>query len=430
MSGLESSPNSRKTSAANVAPPRDYETAKRMASDPDLRVRMAVAACAEVVPEILYYMADDPDPGVRRLIAANPATPRQADGKLSLDEDPEVRAALAGKIASLAPRLDRSEPHGHAELTLRILETLARDQLPLVRQVVAEVLKEETAIPPQIMQRLARDIEIVVAAPVLEFSPLLADADLLEIIGNRPIPGALAAISKRRGVSGEVADGVAHSDDTEAIVALLNNPTAQMREDTLDALVERARRMPPLHEPLVRRPALPRGAARKLATFVADNLLSALAERKDLDDETLGVVRSAVHERLARNYSQPEEDPPLRHSLALERELATAKAMHEKSPLTDGQIQRSVDYEHWDFVRAALTVMSDLSLDLVCDALASKRAEAVVAVCRKAALSGETTELVQRQLVGLGDAEVIAAEAAEAVGTAQAEAILAGFAAV
>ncbi|MBN2752287.1 MAG: DUF2336 domain-containing protein [Rhodospirillaceae bacterium] len=370
-----------------------------MASHPDRRYRIAVAASTDVAAEILYYMVDDPDPEVRRRIAANPGTPRQADSKLANDEEAGVRAALAAKIANIAPRLAQSEPRAHADLTIDILEKLARDQLPMVRQVVAEVLKNEVHIPIQIMQRLARDIEIMVAAPVLEFSPILDDADLLEIIDEAPIPGALSAISRRRGVGGDVADSLARSDDTDAIIALLHNPTAQMREDTLDALVDRARVLPPLHEPLVRRPVLPNRAACKLATFVADNLLTVLAERKDLDEETLSLVRQAVHTRLAETYGEEGEDT--RHRAVIERELATARAMHAKKPISEEQVLRSIGYEHWAFVKAALIVMSGYSLDFVCDVLESADPNLILALCWRAGLGPESAAMVQRDLAGL-----------------------------
>jgi len=393
-----------------------------MARHPDRRYRTAVAAATNVAPEILYYMVDDPDPEVRRRIAANPATPRQADGKLANDEEPAVRAALAAKIANLAPRLDHAEPHGHAEMTLGILDKLARDQLPMVRQVVAEVLKNETHIPAHIVQRLARDIEIMVAAPMLEFSPLLEDSDLLEIIEDAPVAGALSAISRRQGVSDAVADSVARSDDTDAIVELLNNPTAQMREDTLDMLVERARILPPLHEPLVRRPVLPRGAACKLATFVADNLLTVLAGREDLEAETLVAVRDAVHKRLAETYgkdngkaparaaARPKDSPEdLRHRAIIERELTTARAMHAKKPISEEQIRRSIEYEHWPFVQAALIVTSESSLEFVCDVLESHHPGLILALCWRAGLGAETAALVQKSLGRVPPAECIAA---------------------
>jgi len=387
-----------------------------MARHPDRRFRAAVAAAA-VAPEILYFMVDDPDPEVRRRIAANPATPRQADGKLANDEEPGVRAALAAKIANLAPQLNHAEPHAHADLTLSILDQLARDQLPMVRQVVAEVLKDASDIPHLIVQRLARDIEIMVAAPMLEFSPLLADADLLDIIESSPVPGALSAISRRRGVGGDVADRLAQSNDTDAIVELLNNPTAQMREDTLDALVERARILPRLHEPLVRHPVLPSHAACKLATFVADNLLTVLAGREDLGEETLVAVRDAVHKRLAETYgengsrrAQPSiKDSPedLRHRALIERELTTARAMHAKKPISEEQIRRSIEYEHWPFVQAALIVTSETSLEFVCDVLQTRNPELVLALCWRAGLGAETAALVQRGLAHVPPAECI-----------------------
>ncbi|WP_337995778.1 DUF2336 domain-containing protein [Oleispirillum naphthae] len=381
-----------------------------MARHPDRRYRMTAAAATDVAPEILYYMVDDPDPEVRRRVAANPVTPRQADGKLANDEEPAVRAALAAKIANLAPRLDHAEPHGHAEMTLGILDKLARDQLPMVRQVVAEVLKNESHIPAHIVQRLARDIEIMVAAPMLEFSPLLEDSDLLDIIESTPVAGALSAISRRQGVSVEVADSVARSDDTDAIIELLNNPTAQMREDTLDILVERARILPPLHEPLVRHPVLPRGAACKLATFVADNLLTVLAGREDLGEKTMEAVRDAVHKRLAETYGKDNgkaareapqvKDSPedLRHRAIIERELTTARAMHAKRPISEEQIRRSIEYEHWAFVQAALIVTSGSSLEFVCDVLESRHPGLILALCWRAGLGTEAAALVQRDL--------------------------------
>lgn len=382
---------------ASFPPPRDYEHAKRMARDPDLRQRIAVAAAVGVAPEILYYMADDPSPVVRAEVAANPTTPTQADGKLANDEDSAVRAALARKVALRAPELGPRDSHVYTAQTLSLLEKLARDQLPVVRQVVAEVLKSESRIPSHIVQALARDIDLVVAAPILEFSPVLCDEDLLDILGKAPIPGAMSAISRRRGLGTAVVEMVARSDDTEALVALLNNPTAQMREETLDYLVERARGLPPLHEPLVRRPNLTRRAACRLATFVADSLLDQLAARQDFDPETMGVLRQAVRSRLEQDYAVQElgRDP---EAVALEQEVATARILHERKPITEDLVRRSLDYEHWLFVKACLIVRSGCSMAAVRAILASARPEAVLALCWKAGLGSDTAVMVQRHL--------------------------------
>jgi len=406
-----------------IAPPGSYEDAKRMARDPDRRTRFAVAEAETVAPEILYYMADDPDPEVRSRVAANPATPTQADGKLANDEDTVVRSALARKVALRAPELGPQHSHAHTAQTLALLEKLARDQLPVVRQVVAEVLKSESRIPPHIVHALARDIDLVVAAPVLEFSPVLADTDLLNILSSTPIPGAMSAVSRRQGLGAEVVDLVAKSDDTDALVALLNNATAQMREDTLDYLVERAHGLPPLHEPLVRRPQLSKRGACRLATFVADSLLDQLAARKDFDSETLGVLRQAVRARLEQDYSAQNATRDS-EAVHLEQEVAAARLLHEKKPITEDLIRRSLDYEHWVFVKACLIVRSGCSIAAVRAILRSERPDAVLSLCWKAGLGSDTAVLVQRHLAGI--AMPMRADGGELTPTEMSR-ILAGF---
>jgi len=364
-----------------------YEEAKRMAIDPDRSKRLYVAASTDIAPEILYYMVDDPDAEVRCLVAGNAVTPRQADSKLANDENPAVRQALACKIAQEASGIVPSQQKNHASLTIEILDTLARDQMPVVRQVVAEVLKCETQVPHQVIQRLARDIDIMVAAPVLEFSPLLGDADLIEIIEGSPISGALTAISRRDGVSDQVSASIADSNDTDAIVALLENSTAQLREDTLDSLIEKSRKQTRFQEPLVRRPKLPVAAACKLATFVADSLLDVLQTREDLDDALMDAIRISVRNRLSSTFGEDEgiDLPPER--LALKREYQSALALHAKTPLTESVVERSVDYEHWDFVTATLAVMSGCALKFAQEVMDSKDPELVVALCWKSGVS-------------------------------------------
>lgn len=79
-----------------------------------------------------------------------------------------------------------------------------------------------------------------------------------------------------------------------AIAALLDNPSAQIREELLDRLVERAPTAIAWHRPLVQRPRLSGGAARRLARFVAVNLLAILRDRRDFDAETTREVANTV----------------------------------------------------------------------------------------------------------------------------------------
>ena len=271
-----------------------------MVCSDDPAVRRKLAAHRAARPELLYYLATDTRPEVRRELSINPATPRQADLLLAADKDVTVRSNLAHKIARIAPDLAPERLDQIEHMTLDILEKLARDQATEVRQILSEQLKSASTAPAKVIGLLARDLELSVSGPVLRNSPILSDDDLLEIVFGGPPGGALAAIAERQQVSPLVSDAISTSDDVSAITALLKNPSAQIREETLDRIIDRAPEHEIWHEPLVRRPQLPPGAAAKLACFVADSLLQALKARTDLGPLASQQIMEVVRSRLAR----------------------------------------------------------------------------------------------------------------------------------
>jgi uncharacterized protein (DUF2336 family) len=347
----------------------DYEQAKQLSTDPDAKVRRTVAQQPNVRPEILFYLADDGDPAVRRAVAENRATPRQADLILTRDGDETVRERLAAKVVALVPEFATEDRQRIRALSGKVLETLARDQAVKVRQIVAEALKDSVHAPPAVIRKLARDIEIQVAGPILEHSPLLTDEDLLEIISAGPIKGALTAIAKRRQLSDKLSDGVAIAalaDPAEAssVRKLLQNQSAQIREDTLDRILDQASRIPVWHEPLVQRQTLPTKAIKRLAAFVGRSLLEALQLRPDLDAATAKDIAKAVQRRL-------------------EAEGAAAEA----PPVSEEAIAAAIGAGKREAVAAALARDAKLPAPVVSAILASKSAKAVTALAWRAKLS-------------------------------------------
>jgi len=157
-----------------------YEVAKKLARDENPEVRQALAARKDIKPEILYFLAEDTDAAVRQAVAKNLSAPRKADVILAKDDDVTVRGDLAGKIARLAPGLSADEQDKAQRATYETLETLAKDQIGKVRSILSEALKDIADAPPDVIKTLAMDTEIEVSGPVLEFSPVLSDDDLLE----------------------------------------------------------------------------------------------------------------------------------------------------------------------------------------------------------------------------------------------------------
>ena len=159
--------------------PLSYDQAKEMAQDKGEEVRLDLAARSDVEPEILYFLADDPSADVRRRIASNKATPVQADYLLAKDADQDVRGDLAEKIAQLAPGLTADEQDKMRKMAYEALDALAHDQVIRVRRILSEALKDVAGAPPEVIRRLASDVELVVSGPVLQYSPVLTEEDLL-----------------------------------------------------------------------------------------------------------------------------------------------------------------------------------------------------------------------------------------------------------
>jgi uncharacterized protein (DUF2336 family) len=393
----------------------EYEEAKRLARGDDLAARRTIAGRADMRPEILYYLAEDKATEVRRAIAGNDATPHQADELLVRDRDEAVRAELAQKVARLLPGLTADAQDEASRRVIAMLEKLAQDEAVRVRAVVAEAVRNVDNVPPEMIKRLARDAELIVASPVLRFSPLLTDEDLLDIITSGPQSGALAAIAQRRDVRPRVSDALVAADDEPAVAALLANKSAQIREETLDLIVERAASRSAWHEPLVKRPSLPARAARRIAGFVTEALLSILKNREDLPRETREQVTAAVAERLAaaeetakrdEAKAAPPDDDEKGEGESVEEKVTRLK---REGTLDEDAVDEALHAGQRAFVRAALAVLAEVPVDVVDKILAARSAKGVVALVWKAKLPMRLAVQIQTRLGGIAPRQALQA---------------------
>ena len=401
------------TDWADGAPREDgdtltYRDAKEMARHDDPAVRYSLAQRSDAPPEILFFLSADASPSVRRAIAENAATPHQAHVALANDADGDVRSGLAAKLARVLPDLPEAEREKVRRSVFDSLSVLALDQLTRVRQVVAETLKDVADAPSDVINRLARDSEIVVAGPVLEFSPVLTEEDLEQIIHDGPVGGGLNAIARRNGLSERIADTVVGTDHDEAVADLLRNESAQIRETTLDLLIDRAPPRSAWHHPLVCRPHLPAGAAKKLALFVADNLLQVLLQRQDLDRETLEAVREVVHRRLGDSAGGDGETAMLAPDfIEAAPPVSVARRLKDAGRMDANMIVKALLAADFSFVVAALMVCGDMDEQVVKQPFAARNAKGIVALTWKAGLSPNIALQVQQKMARLPPDEVI-----------------------
>ncbi|MDA0997094.1 MAG: DUF2336 domain-containing protein [Proteobacteria bacterium] len=380
-----------------------YEEAKKLASDPDDNVRADIAARTDLKPEILYFLAADPSAEIRRIIAANATAPRQADLLLSRDADVTVRESLAEKISRVAPGLSAAEADKLRTMTYDALSTLARDQAVRVRQILAEALKEVANAPPDVIRKLAWDAEIAVAVPILRFSPVLTDEDLLKIISARPNEGSISAIAERNVVSENVCDAIIDSDDRNAIGLLLGNASAQIREAALDRVINQAIDVDAWHQPLAMRPGLTEKAALKIARFVADDMLRRMAARDDLPAATLTAVRAVVERRIEDRSDLANNGVDIDADDSYDRALK----LWSDGKLNESALMAAIGKGEKRLAMAMLSVMADVPIKVVERTCQTKNAKGCAAVSWKAGISAKFSETVQQRLAGIPTNEAI-----------------------
>src|SRR3546814_395456 len=139
---------------------------------------------------------------------------------LARDANETVRAELAAKVATLTAPEGRSAQEKAQRFVEQTLELLARDQATRVRQILAEALKSVAGAPPAVIRQLARDAEDVVACPVLEFSPLLSDEDLLEIIASSGLSSRLCAIARRSSLGETISRSEEHTSELQSLMRI------------------------------------------------------------------------------------------------------------------------------------------------------------------------------------------------------------------
>jgi len=382
-----------------------------LAGHDDENVRLELVARPDVKPEILYFLADDASSKVRTAIAENQRTPHHADIILAKDKDANVRERLADKISRLAPELSPDDKHKVKKMAYDTLETLAKDELTRVRQILAEALQDVAGAPAPVIRKLAFDTELVVAGPILENSPVLTDEDLMEIIERGSTTGRLSFISKRKDVTEGVSEAIVATADEYAVALLLANPSAQIRETTLDRVVDEAKDVISWHAPLVSRPQISGYAAKRLAGFVAANLIRVLSIRSDLEPDVLEEVKKAVTNRIEGGESDLKDAIQLEDTeTPLEVAMGKVQKLKDKGDLNEARVRKMVSGGKKEEVIAALAIMNEVPAVAVQKAINAKNIKGVVSICWKAELSAKTAEQIQSVVVEIGDSEIMKAE--------------------
>ena len=212
---------------------------------------------------------------------------------LLADPAPLRRAKVAQQIAVELDtgRLNATE----LSMALGIMRSMASDAEMVVRHAVAESLKLSKMMPHDVALMLAKD-ESSIASPVLEWSPVLTDADLISVLaegnGTKQV-----AVARRPEVSVAVAAAVIDTGNAAAVTTLVGNEGARLSEDLLKRTLDRYGRFETVKAAMVHRDELPVTISERLVALVSERLKVVLASRHELPEGMASDIILEARER-------------------------------------------------------------------------------------------------------------------------------------
>ena len=211
-----------------------------------------------------------------------------------------VRTAPAGARAEATRSLARAwlisdlsdEDRGAAEgAFLRLLD----DPSPLVRRAMAEEFAFSASAPPVIVQALSVD-QPSIAQPVLQYSPLLIDTDLVDIIaaGNSEVQ---CAIARRFNLPKSVSAAIVEVGTADAVLALMANPHVEFEPFSYDRIVERHGHLSSIRERMLALEDLPSATRLALVAKLSETLTQFVVGRNWLSADRARRMASETRAR-------------------------------------------------------------------------------------------------------------------------------------
>jgi len=265
-----------------------------------------------------------------------------------------VRTAPAGERAEATRALARAwilsdlseDDRAAAEGALLML---LDDPSPLVRQAMAEVFARSVSAPAAIVAALSLD-QTSVALPILEHSPLLIDADLVDLVatGNSEVQ---CAVARRINLPASVCAAIAEVGSPSSALELIENPYAELAPFSWDRIVERHGHLAAIRESMLVLEDLPAATRLALVAKLTNTLTLFVVARQWLSPDRASRVASEALDRSTVNIAARSRGEEMRGLVG---------HLRATSQLTVGLILRALLSDNLELFEQALVELSGL----------------------------------------------------------------------
>lgn len=184
-----------------------------------------------------------------------------------------------------------------------LLKFLINDVETSVRAAVSEQIKEFSGLPRDLALQLAMDVEVV-SLPILKYSNVLEDSDLVEIL-KCASDAKQTVIAQRDKLSTTVTQSIVENGCYEAVKSCLGNFTAKVSERGYETIIIRYTNDKDIHELIIRRPHLPEKTIGRLCELVSEDIKQQLFKAKEVPREIASrMVENAKEHALSQQLSR------------------------------------------------------------------------------------------------------------------------------
>ena len=305
------------------------------------------------------------------------STFRVLNGDDNLVERDQLFRNMAQLYSYVSDRCDDEQIAQYDEVLCQLAELVEVE----ARVHVAKLLAPLERAPGNVVVKLANDV-IEVAAPLLEFSNVLSDDDLIDIVKHQS-EAHRSAIAGRATVPERVGDAIVEHGDSSTVVRLIRNEKAEIGQAALARLVARSHVDDDIAADLRGRTGIDWKGLRGEIHEAGDKVLESIAHDR-LDPVTMGKVSSVVYNRMRNRAGFSSQDWKIAYN--------QVKALRDRKQLDERALLRFARFGYGHHAAAASAVLLRVAPEIFVKWLAMQDYVAVTVALRALGVSPDLFE--------------------------------------
>lgn len=272
------------------------------------------------------------------------STFRVLNGDSNIVEREQLFRNMAQLYSYVSDRCDDEQVAQYDEVLCQLAELVEAE----ARAHVAKLLAPLDRAPGNVVVRLANDV-IEVAQPLLEFSNVLSDDDLIEIIVKQSEEHRVA-IAGRQQVTERVGEAIVEHGQTASVVRLIRNTNAELGQETLERIAGRAAHDAAIAADLRGRTDIDWKAVSARIEAVGDKVRETIEQIDPrVDPVTVGKVQAVVYNRMRNRAGFSSQDWKVAYN--------QVKALSDRKQLDERALVRFARFGYGHHTAAALTML-------------------------------------------------------------------------